>query len=1055
MGQSLLEAFSSPPAAYGPAPLLVFNDEHEGEAGEDKISRALEGHKRMGYGGVFLHPRPGLITEYLSPRWFALIRHAVRECRRLGLVPYLYDENSYPSGFAGGQVPARVPEARTRYAAAVFGEGPDGVPDDRLALHLWEGELPGQALEDEDIEPDQGWVAFVMRSMQPLAWHGDTAYPSLLDPRTTEAFIETTYEAYRRELGDLWEGVPAVFTDEPHLPAEGHGPWSMGLHLTPYLMGQFRQRRGYDLAKHLSSVFYDVGDYRRVRFDLYDLMHELWVENWALPLEGWCEEHGIALTGHYLEHDWPCPYATPGHVHMLAHMRWPGTDMLETFLLKGHDFRDIQNFHPTGDGREPNGLAYLRQVHSIANQLGKERVVDECWGAGGHDSTPADWARIGRWLIVHGVNLLVPHLSFLTIRGTRKTDHPQTFSDHSPWYEYLRPLNDELSRLCWASNQGGTEQRTLVLDPLTTGFCISKKADCIPENAFAANLGGAHNAGAPPSEEQFVRALESVADLQRGFGELAQAMSDAQADFDLGDEYVIEEFGQVRDGVLAVGQQEYELIVWPEGMTNLRSRTAEVLEEYLKGGGLLFGVRPDGVTVDGRPSDFLRECERRYPERCRWFETNGEVVRRVVERVPPRLRLAETPTTGLAHMRRVLPDSELFVVVNSSSEPIDRPFVVETGRRNVYEFDPIDGACYALEAARDEGSLTARLKIEARGAMVLLVTDEVAPAKGRQPDARVADTTVDLVPKEVKRGEHNVLVLDHCELEVDGESSGSESVYAANERLWRLHGMDTNGWMAVIQYRDQVLARNRGMPPESGGTVRYRFSVAEDLDPAGVRLAVETPELWRAKVNGEGIDLAGGERWLDGHIRAAVVGDLLVPGENVVELEGRPFDVRREIDQIYLLGEFSCVEDRPGFSLVPPRPLGLGSWRRQGHPFYDREVAYTFRLPEGEGGGILSLDEGDWHGSFLLVESRGKVVARLWEPPYRVAVEGSPGEPLTLRVVGLPKNLLGPWHDPKRQRGRAWIPMWHGPGIPTSPQPGERYDLLDLGLFGAPRWLPS
>jgi hypothetical protein len=28
-------------------------------------------------------------------------------------------------------------------------------------------------------------------------------------------------------------------------------------------------------------------------------------------------------------------------------------------------------------------------------------------------------------------------------------------------------------------------------------------------------------------------------------------------------------------------------------------------------------------------------------------------------------------------------------------------------------------------------------------------------------------------------------------------------------------------------------------------------------------------------------------------------------------------------------------------------------------------------------------------------------------------------------------------------------------GSPTSPQPDERYDLLDLGLFRAPQWTPS
>src|SRR5919199_4355515 len=156
---TLLESFVSPPVSYRPAPFLVFNDDHEGEAGAARITQMLEDYRRVGYGGAFLHPRPGLITEYLSPRWFALIRHAVRECRRLGLVPYLYDENSYPSGFAGGHVPARVPEARSRYVAAVFGEGPNGVPDDRLSLHLWDGALPGPAVEGAEIGSRRGWVA--------------------------------------------------------------------------------------------------------------------------------------------------------------------------------------------------------------------------------------------------------------------------------------------------------------------------------------------------------------------------------------------------------------------------------------------------------------------------------------------------------------------------------------------------------------------------------------------------------------------------------------------------------------------------------------------------------------------------------------------------------------------------------------------------------------------------------------------------------------------------------------------------------------------------------
>jgi hypothetical protein len=1046
---SLPGAFRSPPADYWPAPLLVFNDEHEGEAGEARITRVLEAHKRVGYGGVFLHPRPGLMTEYLSARWFELMRHAVRECLRLGLGPYLYDENSYPSGFAGGHVPARVPEARSRYVGAIFGEGPDGIPEDQLALCSWEGGRPGRVVDEGEIGPGQSWVAFVMLSMQPLGWHGDTVYPSLLDPRTSEAFLETTYEAYWRELGGLWDGIPAVFTDEPHLPAEGHGPWSPGLHLTPYLLGQFRQRKGYDLRPCLAGVFYDVGEYRRVRFDLYDLMHQLWVENWALPLEGWCEENGVALTGHYLEHDWPCPYATPGHVHLLAHMHWPGTDMLETFLLTGHDFHDIQNFHPTTDGRDTHGLMYLRQVHSVANQLGKERVIDESWGAGGNDSRPADYSRIGRWLVVHGVNLLVPHLSFTTIRGTRKSDHPQTFSDHSPAYEHLRPLNDELGRLCWVANRGRIEQRILVLDPLTTGYCLSRKADCIPEG----NAGASHNAGSPPGEEQFTRTLASVLELQRDFGELAQDMSDAQADFDLGDEYVMEEFGRTESGGLVIGEQRYGLVVWPPRMTNLRSATAEMLGEYLAAGGHLYGVRPEEITVDGRASDLLERWERRFPDNCRWFPDRGALVRAVLERVPPRLKVDSPPETGLAHMRRVEDDSELFVVVNSSSEPLESGFEIESIRDRLYELDPSTGACYPLETVREDDSLRGELRLKARAATVLWATDGDEQADERPPALSVGRGGTELELMDVQRVGSNVLVVDHCELRIGGEVREPEHVYSANEALWAAHGMETNGWMATVQYRDQILARNKTMPPESGGTVRYRFTISEDLDPAGIRLAIETPELWETKVNGQNVDLTPGERWLDDHTRATEVGDLLVPGENVVELDGRPFDVRREIESIYLLGNFACTASDPGFRLAPPQPLNLGSWREQGHPFYDREVAYVFRLPEGGTRGVLSLNNDDWHGSFLLVEQNGRVMARLWEPPYEVPVEGA--EPLTLRVVGLPKNLLGPWHDPERQRGRAWIPMWYGRDVPTSPQPGDRYDLLDLGLLRPPRWTPT
>jgi hypothetical protein len=735
-------------------------------------------------------------------------------------------------------------------------------------------------------------------------------------------------------------------------------------------------------------------------------------------------------------------------MHMLAHMQWPGTDMLETFLLNGHNFHDVQNFAPAPDGREPHGLFYLRQAHSIANQLDKRRVLDECWGAGGHDSTPADWSRIGRWLIVHGVNLLNPHLTLLTVRGTRKVDHPQTFSDHSAWFEHLRDFNDELSRLCWISNQGKTEQRILLLDPLTTGFCVARKADCLPLQTQGEE---AHTASAPPIEEQFRTSLASFIHLQQDAGDIAQRLSDVQADFDVGDEYVLEEFGSVEGSSITVGSQMYTLVLWPGSMTNLRSATAEMLEQYLAAGGRLLGVRPGEVTINGRPSNFLQNCDERFAGQCHWCSSNDGLIEAVRAAIPPRLQVDNPPATGLAHMRRVLPNAEAFLIVNSSANPVDSAARFDTAHQRLYELDPFTGACLAIDATRAEAALGGQLRVNARGATVVLATDDNLSVASRGDAFQFGQERVELDVASIRRSDPNVLVIDSCELELAGKTHEREAVYAANERLWRAHGLETNGWFGVIQYRDQVLAANRRMAATSGGAVVYRFSLAEGLETSSIRLAAELPELWKVTVNGRAVDLTAGERWLDDHIRASNIGQLLHPGENLIRLEGTPFDVRREIDQIYLLGDFSCRPVDAGFAIEPAKPLALGSWRAQGHPFYERGVEYVFTLPSSDRG-VLTLSEEDWAGSFLVVEQSGQIVARLWEPPYQVALDSGRDREVTIRVIGLPKNLLGPWHASKAFRRRAWMTMWHGPGVPTAPQPGENYDLLDLGLFNPPRW---
>jgi len=86
----LTQLFDKPPAEYSTSPFFVWN----GEVTEADIDFYMESYHAQGIQSVFIHPRPGLITEYLSDRWFQLVRYTVDKGAKLGMEVWLYDENS-------------------------------------------------------------------------------------------------------------------------------------------------------------------------------------------------------------------------------------------------------------------------------------------------------------------------------------------------------------------------------------------------------------------------------------------------------------------------------------------------------------------------------------------------------------------------------------------------------------------------------------------------------------------------------------------------------------------------------------------------------------------------------------------------------------------------------------------------------------------------------------------------------------------------------------------------------------------------------------------------
>jgi hypothetical protein len=98
-------AFLNPPLEFRSAPFWSLNDRLD----TAEMARQIHDFKEAGYGGFFLHSRTGLLTEYLGREWWDAMDAGVRAAKQTGLKAWFYDEDKWPSGFAGGKVPLASP----------------------------------------------------------------------------------------------------------------------------------------------------------------------------------------------------------------------------------------------------------------------------------------------------------------------------------------------------------------------------------------------------------------------------------------------------------------------------------------------------------------------------------------------------------------------------------------------------------------------------------------------------------------------------------------------------------------------------------------------------------------------------------------------------------------------------------------------------------------------------------------------------------------------------------------------------------------------------------
>ncbi|MBM3476258.1 MAG: hypothetical protein FJX75_23545, partial [Armatimonadetes bacterium] len=806
-------------------------------------------------------------------------------------------------------------------------------------------------------------------------WTNDGGYLDTMDPEAMGEYMRVTHEEYLKRYGaDFGDVIPAIFTDEPN-----DGFWNAGsadgqlrIPWTRRMLEEFQARRGYDLRERLPELMLPVaGGFSKVRHDYHRTMTELFVEHFSQRLGEWCAQNHIALTGHYLL-EGALDVQTTAAGAVMPHyewMQWPGIDILTD---------------------QTHELITAKQCSSVADQLGRERVLSELYGCTGWDWPLEGHKFQGDWQFAAGVNFRCQHLTHYSLAGGAKRDYPASICDHSPWWPYYRAVEDYFGRLSLMLTQGQPVRDVLIVHPI--------------ESAWGMVCGATRE---PPP---------ALREMQDALTRIMYTLTGQHHDWDFGDESLLAKHAEVLGDVLRVGRLEYRLVIVPPCVT-LRSSTVELLRKFQGRGGLVLFVGDPPTRIDAETDEGLADLVE-AAESCE--PDKEDLVATVEELLPRRVDIVERgmqQETVWAMLRQVGAGQLLFL--QSHDRALEHVVdVTVLGAGPVVQWDPLTGARTRVKSRTDGEFVFVTLNLLPSGSALLTfginVPDAVEPAEPL--DIATVQELKGPYPTELT--EPNTLPLDTCRFSVDGEGfSEAVPTLKADELIRARYGLGTrlgNEHQPYYLYATGVI----DTAPRGRCVMEWHFHVT--AMPAKCALALENPGDCKIRINGTHVSGVEGY-WVDEDIKTIDITEHLMVGGNDVTLS---FDYRpdMELEDLYLVGDFGVApldDDRPlapdNVTLIAPvAELEWGSWVGQGLPFYGGAVRYKLTVEAPPEGRRLRLALPNLACTAAAVHVNGETFVLPWGPfqaDLTDALHEGENE-VIVEVIGGRKNILGPLHTP-------------------------------------------
>lgn len=978
------ELFQNPTSEYRGTPFWAWN----GRLSEETLAEQIDIFEQMGFGGFHMHVRTGMDTPYLSKEFMDFAVFCVQTAKKKKMLAWLYDEDRWPSGTAGGRVTAGKPENARKTLLLTTKPYEEGRPhqsiepepgrgqesmrqDNGILLAVYDVILDDEGclrsahrIAEEAQAEGTKWYAYEEHAAAD-PWFNNQAYVDTLNPQAIQMFIEMTHERYKQGLSEEFGStVPAIFTDEPQFAPKDTLRFAkekkdVFLSWTTQLPQLYQARYHEDLLDKIPELLWELpaGRLSRARWRFQNLLTDLFIESYCRPIGTWCRQNKLLLTGHVMGEPTleSQTQAVGDAMRCYPEFGLPGIDMLCDF----HEYTTA------------------KQTQSMVHQSGAEGMLSELYGVTGWDYDFRGYKLQGDWQAALGVTVRVPHLAWMTMKGEAKRDYPASISYQSPWYQEFSLIEDHFARVNTAMTRGKAKVKVAVVHPIESFWMYWGPAD---------QTAGLHR------------------QMEEEFRHLAEILLFGSIDFDYVCEARLPEQCKQGGYPLQVGQMAYETVIVPP-LRTIRSTTLARLEAFQREGGrvIFLGPCPDYVDAERRP-----EAAVQLYQAAQHVSFDEAAILEALE--PERFLDIRTAEGGRAdsllyQLREEDEQKWLFICngknpVSPDVDPAPRLRFSLDGEYVLEWLDTMSGMIVPMQVAYEDGKTVFERQWHMHDSLLLHLTPGRGESTQREPQAEEEQADVILRPVEVALEEPNMLLLDMAEYAING------GAYYSEEEILRIDTMARTKLHIPLR-RKEVLQPYLIEPEEAKDRLRLRFWIESEGAVNGAKLGMEDPEAAAIWLNGERVQTKP-DGWYVDHCIKTLALPTIAAGENCLEIEA-PIGRRTNLEAFYLLGDFGVRINGVKKTLTPPvKRLGFGDIVGQGLPFYTGNLLYTFKV-EAEGDFTLRVPQ--YRGGLVKVLVDGKEAGSIVFSPYQLKVRAAKGvHTVQLRLYGTRQNGFAQLH---------------------------------------------